>query len=169
MPRIIDLVAHLLPEIDQPEIESGGCEDHADRREAPDTPPESQQQVHVLHSPPLEHPQRADQVAAHCGQRCCNLDEVQRRQWPGAHRQDRASDEHSEQYRQLAELIDLVVESRRGAKGLWVGAGELEEHFRDHHAQPHAEHDQMGDVKRFHWPICQPIVQLAAQLPGMEL
>ena len=118
MPRVIDLVAQLLPEIDEPEIESGGCETHADRREAPDTPPESQQHIHVLDSTSLEHPKRADQVGAHCNQRCCYLDEVQGRQWPGAYRQERARDKHGEQYRQLAELIDLVVEARRCAKGL---------------------------------------------------
>jgi len=103
----------LLPEIDQPKIESGGCEDDSDRREAPDTPPESQQHLHVLDSPPLEHPQRADQVGTHCDQRCRNFDEVQGRQWPDAHRQDRAGKEHGEQYRQFAELIDFVVESLR--------------------------------------------------------
>ena len=42
-------VRHLsTPEIDQPEIESGGREDHADRRQAPDTPPESQQHDQLL-------------------------------------------------------------------------------------------------------------------------
>src|SRR5215831_2994014 len=41
--------------------------------------------------------------------------------------------------RQLAELVDVVVESRRRAKGVRVGACELEEHFRDHHTQPHTE------------------------------
>jgi hypothetical protein len=34
----------------------------------------------------------------------------------------------------LAELVDVVVESRRRAKGLRIGARELEEHFGDHHA-----------------------------------
>jgi len=124
----------LPPEIDQSEIESGCREDHADRRQTPDTPPESQQHVHVLDSPPPEHPQRADQVAAHCHQRCRNLDEVERRQRPGANCQDCAGDEHGEQYRQLAELIDVVVESRRCAKGLRVGGREFEERFGDHHA-----------------------------------
>src|SRR5204862_2527670 len=45
------------------------------------------------------------------------------------------------------------MESRRGAKGLRVGGCELEEHFGDHHAQPHAERNQMGDVELFHWRV----------------
>lgn len=58
----------LLAEIDQPEVESRSREQHADRRQTPDTPTESQQHVHVFDLPPLENPLRADQVGAHCGQ-----------------------------------------------------------------------------------------------------
>ena len=61
----------------QPEIERGRRKDRGDRRQGPDAPPESEQHVHVLDSPPLEDPPQADQGGSDCDQRCRNLDDLQ--------------------------------------------------------------------------------------------
>ena len=53
----------LLPEIDQPNVERRSREDRGDGRQRPDSAPESQQYLHVLDWPPLEHPTHADQAA----------------------------------------------------------------------------------------------------------
>ena len=62
---VTNLSEQLLPEIGQPDVESGGREDRGDSRQGPDSAKEYQQHVHVLDLPPQEYPTHADQSGAH--------------------------------------------------------------------------------------------------------